>query len=119
MSAAHYKLDNLIAIVDVNNQQADGPSTADHGLRAAGRRSSRPSAGTCSASTATTSTPWSAAFDAARGHHRAASPAMIICDTMMGKGVPFLEEREKNHFIRVEPHEWQLALAGTRCREGQ
>jgi transketolase N-terminal domain/subunit len=26
MSAAHYKLDNLIAIVDVNNQQADGPS---------------------------------------------------------------------------------------------
>ncbi len=28
----------------------------------------------------------------------------------MGKGVPFLEQREKNHFIRVEPHEWQLAL---------
>src|SRR6478736_9621084 len=26
-SAAHHKLDNLIAIVDVNNQQADGPST--------------------------------------------------------------------------------------------
>ena len=26
MSAAHWKLDNLIAIVDVNNQQADGPS---------------------------------------------------------------------------------------------
>ena len=27
MSAAHWKLDNLIAVVDVNNQQADGPST--------------------------------------------------------------------------------------------
>src|SRR5215813_5351207 len=26
MSAAHHRLDNLIAIVDVNNQQADGPS---------------------------------------------------------------------------------------------
>ena len=38
MSAAHYKLDNLIAIVDVNNQQADGPSTAGAGLRAAGRQ---------------------------------------------------------------------------------
>jgi transketolase len=25
--------------------------------------------------------------------------------------VPFLEEREKNHFIRVDAHEWQLALA--------
>src|SRR5471032_133150 len=29
----------------------------------------------------------------------------------MGCGVPFLEEREKNHFIRVDAHEWQLALA--------
>ena len=27
MSAGSYRLDNLIAIVDVNNQQADGPST--------------------------------------------------------------------------------------------
>jgi transketolase len=28
----------------------------------------------------------------------------------MGKGVPFLESREKNHFIRVDPPEWQQAL---------
>jgi transketolase len=28
----------------------------------------------------------------------------------MGKGVPFLEQREKNHFIRVEPSEWRQAL---------
>src|SRR6201985_2169665 len=27
MSAGHFKLDNIIAIVDINNQQADGPST--------------------------------------------------------------------------------------------
>jgi transketolase len=26
MSAAHHRLDNLICLVDVNNQQADGPS---------------------------------------------------------------------------------------------
>ncbi|MCK1380860.1 transketolase, partial [Bradyrhizobium sp. 24] len=38
-------------------------------------------------------------------------PRMIVADTLMGKGVPFLEQREKSHFIRVEPHEWQLALA--------
>jgi transketolase len=36
---------------------------------------------------------------------------MIVADTLMGKGVAFLEQREKNHFIRVESHEWQLALA--------
>jgi transketolase len=35
---------------------------------------------------------------------------MIIADTRMGCGVPFLEAREKNHFIRVDEHEWQLAL---------
>lgn len=29
----------------------------------------------------------------------------------MGKGVPFLEAREKNHFIRVDPPEWQQALS--------
>ena len=30
--------------------------------------------------------------------------------TKMAKGVPFLEERERNHFLRVEPQEWQRAL---------
>jgi transketolase len=50
-----------------------------------------------------------AAFDAARTH-TGAQPRMIICDTRMGRGVPFLEQREKNHFIRVDEHEWQLAL---------
>ncbi len=28
----------------------------------------------------------------------------------MGKGVPFLEARERNHFLRVEADEWQQAL---------
>ena len=37
-------------------------------------------------------------------------PRVIICDTKMAKGVPFLEEREKAHFIRVEADEWQKAL---------
>jgi transketolase len=50
------------------------------------------------------------AFDNARNHPEP-RPRMIVCDTRMGCGVPFLEEREKNHFIRVDPHEWQLALA--------
>ena len=35
---------------------------------------------------------------------------MIICDTKMGKGVEFLETREKTHFIRVDENEWDLAL---------
>ena len=50
------------------------------------------------------------AFDAARAS-KATQPRVILFDTLMGKGVPFLETREKNHFIRVDPPEWQLALA--------
>ena len=51
-----------------------------------------------------------AAFDIAR-HATAAKPRIIICDTRMAKGVPFLEARERNHFLRVEPEEWAKALA--------
>ena len=39
-----------------------------------------------------------------------AKPRVILFDTLMGKGVPFLEAREKNHFIRVDPPEWQQAI---------
>jgi transketolase len=36
-------------------------------------------------------------------------PHAIVLDTLIGKGVRAFEEREKNHFIRVEPNEWQIA----------
>jgi transketolase len=109
LSASHWKLDNLIAIVDVNNQQADGPSAQVMAfeplvdkLDAFGWFVQRIDGNDLAAVIG--------AFDAARTH-RGARPRMIVCDTKMGCGVPFLEAREKNHFIRVEPHEWQLALA--------
>lgn len=108
MSAAHWKLDNLIGIIDVNNQQADGPSNQVMAfeplvekLQAFGWYVQRVDGNDLDAVVA--------AFDAARDHAEP-QPRMIVCDTRMGKGVPFLEAREKNHFIRVEPHEWQLAL---------
>ncbi|WP_257166824.1 transketolase [Bradyrhizobium sp. SRS-191] len=108
-SASHYKLDNLIGIVDVNNQQADGPSTqvmsfeplVDR-LEAFGWFVQRVDGNDLDAVVA--------AFDAAK-MLEAPKPRMIVADTLMGKGVPFLEQREKNHFIRVEPYEWQLAIA--------
>lgn len=109
MSAAHYKLDNLIAVVDINNQQADGPSTTVMGfeplkekLDAFGWFTQRVDGNDLSAVRA--------AFDAAKAQRGQGKPSMIIADTLMGKGVPFLEAREKNHFIRVDAHEWRLAL---------
>ncbi|MEO0003629.1 MAG: hypothetical protein RLZZ22_1321, partial [Pseudomonadota bacterium] len=49
------------------------------------------------------------AFDLARGLQEP-RPRVILFDTLMGKGVPFLESREKNHFIRVDPPEWKQAI---------
>jgi transketolase len=108
-SAGHHKLDNMVAIVDVNNQQADGPSTQVMAfeplvdkLKAFGWFAQRVDGNDLEAVVA--------AFDAAKSDPTP-RPRMIVADTLMGKGVPFLEQREKNHFIRVESHEWQLALA--------
>ncbi|MER9927216.1 transketolase [Mesorhizobium sp. M0048] len=108
MSAAHHKLDNLIAIVDFNNQQADGPSTAmlssepvTDKFEAFGWHAQRVDGNDIEAVRVT--------FDLARGL-KEPRPRVIVCDTRMAKGVPFLETRDITHFIRVEPHEWALAL---------
>lgn len=108
MSASHWKLDNLIAIVDVNNQQADGRSSEVLAFepivdrwQAFGWFTQRVDGNDLDALVR--------AFDAAR-EYAGAQPRVIICDTKMGKGVPFLETREKAHFIRVDEHEWDLAL---------
>ena len=108
MSAAHHRLDNIIALVDFNNQQADGPSTATLSaepvtakFEAFGWHAQRVDGNDIAAVRD--------AFDAARAAP-AGKPRVIIFNTLMCKGVPFLETREITHFIRVEPHEWQLAL---------
>ncbi|KMY02845.1 transketolase [Pseudomonas syringae KCTC 12500] len=108
MSAAHWKLDNLIAIIDVNNQQADGHSSEVLAFepivdrwQAFGWFSQRVDGNDLDALVA--------AFDNAR-QHAGTQPRVIICDTKMGKGVAFLETREKTHFIRVDEHEWDVAL---------
>ncbi|HEY3048044.1 MAG TPA: transketolase [Polaromonas sp.] len=108
MGAAHHRLSNLICLVDINNQQADGPSSQVLGFEPLADK-------------------WAAfgwdvqrvdgndlpavlkAFGNARDLAEA-KPRVILFDTLMGKGVPFLEQREKNHFIRVDPPEWQQAL---------
>ena len=109
MGAAHHRLSNLICLVDINNQQADGPSGKVMGFEpladkwaAFGWHVQRVDGNDLPAVLA--------AFDAAR-HLKDAKPRVILFDTLMGKGVPFLEQREKNHFIRVDPPEWQQALA--------
>lgn len=104
---SHHRLSNLIAIVDFNDQQADGRSTDTLSME-----------------------PVQDKFEAfgwmARrcdGHDIAAvlghlidlreatddRPRVLIVDTTLGKGVDFLEGRDKLHFMRVDPSEWALA----------
>src|SRR6476469_6967090 len=109
LSASHFGLGNIINLIDINNQQADGPSGKMLGFEPLADK-------------------WAAfgwfvqrvngndvlavlqAFDTARNHPEA-QPRVILFDTLMGKGVPFLEQREKNHFISVGAAEWQEAIA--------
>ena len=109
MSAGSHKLANLICIVDVNRMQADGPSTGVLNFEpladkwaAFGWFTQRVDGNDIPALVA--------AFDAARAH-AGPQPRVIICDTKMAKGVPFLEAREKSHFLRVEADEWAQAIA--------
>ncbi len=108
MGAAHHGLDNLICLVDINNQQADGPSGKVLGFEpladkwaAFGWHVQRVDGNDLAAVLA--------AFDTARAL-KLPKPRVLLFDTLMGKGVPFLESREKNHFIRVDPPEWQQAI---------
>jgi transketolase len=108
MSAGSFHLGNLIGIIDVNNQQADGPSTKvlcfeplGPKFEAFGWHVQRVNGNDIDALVR--------AFDAARGLSEP-RPRVIICDTKMAKGVPFLEQRESNHFLRVESDEWQKAI---------
>ena len=108
LSAGSHKLDNLINIVDVNLMQADGVSTSVSNFEplgpkfeAFGFHVERVDGNDLAALVA--------AFDRAR-NLAAPKPRVVICDTKMAKGVPFLEERERNHFLRVEANEWAEAL---------
>ena len=117
MSAPNWKLDNLIALVDFNNQQADGPSTKvlsaepiDAKWQAFGWHVQRVNGNDIDAVVA--------AFDKAR-ELAEPRPRAIICNTKMAKGVPFLETREMTHFLRVDPHEWDLALQALEAGRSQ
>ena len=111
MAAAHHGLGNLLCVVDMNGLQADGPTTGI--LRtepivdkweAFGWRTVRVDGNDINALVA--------AFDSVPVGD---SPAVVICDTRIGRGVPFLETREKAHFIRIDENEWDLARQALRA----
>jgi transketolase len=106
LACAHHGLDNVLAIVDVNALQADGPTAGVlrtepvlDKWQAFGWNAVRVDGNDVAALVA--------AFDRLREHR--GSPSVLICDTRIGHGVPLLENREKAHFMTVAEHEWQIA----------
>ncbi len=111
MAAAHHGLGNLLCVVDMNGLQADGPTTGVlrtepivDKWQAFGWRTVRVDGNDINALVA--------AFDSVPAGD---TPAVVICDTRIGRGVPFLETREKAHFIRIDENEWDLARQALRA----
>jgi transketolase len=106
MGASHHQLGNLIAMVDINALQADGPTVGI--LRtepvidkwaACGWFAQRVDGNDVDALLD--------AFDNITTHAEG-QPSVILCDTRIGRGVPLLESREKAHFMRIDDDEWQI-----------
>jgi transketolase len=106
MSASHFSLDGLVALVDCNGIQADGPVVLDmepvaDKWGAFGWAVSEVDGNDMGAVVA--------ALAGAR--ERNGRPKAIVLRTLPGKGVPRIETSEKSHFFRVDIREWDGIIA--------
>ena len=101
MSASHFKLDGLVALVDCNGIQADGPVVLDmepvaQKWRAFGWDTLEIDGNDMAAVVG--------ALMLSRTAN--AKPKAIVLRTLPGKGVPRIEHSEKSHFFRVDLDQW-------------
>ncbi|MCA0029493.1 transketolase [Mesorhizobium sp. B263B2A] len=106
MSASHFKLDGLVALIDCNGIQADGPVVLDmepvaDKWRAFGWQTSEIDGNDMAAIVG-------ALADARR---RNGKPKAIVLRTLPGKGVPRIETSEKSHFFRIDVAQWDGIIA--------
>ena len=106
MSASHFGLDGLVALVDCNGIQADGPMVLDmepvpNKWRAFGWDTVEID-GNDIAQIVT-----ALAFARARNGR----PKAIILRTLPGKGVAEIETSEKSHFFRIDVSKWDGIIA--------
>ncbi|MCX8480836.1 MAG: transketolase, partial [Sediminibacterium sp.] len=106
--AAHYKLSNLIAFVDVNGQQIDGPTqkvinlgNLEAKFNAFGWRTMHMDGHDYDRILAT--------IQQAQNPHQDNLPTIILMKTIMGKGVSFMEGTHEWH--GVAPNDQQLSIA--------
>jgi len=108
MSASHYRLNNLVLLVDNNHMQADGV-TDDimsveplvERLTAFGFEVFRVDAHDHAELTRVLP----------RADQEFKAPRAIVLETVPGKGVPSLEKNHKVHYLRLKPEVWREAIA--------
>ena len=109
MSAAHFKLDNLILIIDNNKLQYDGATEQIMAL-AAWRTNSVASDSRSLPLMGITWVDLYAVFTKATGH-RDGRPKVIVADTVKGKGVSFMEHKKEWHHSRLSKEQYEQAVA--------
>jgi transketolase len=107
MSAGHYRLDNLVVLIDNNHMQADGATSEvmsvepiPEKLEAFGFAARRIDANSIDDTLA--ALVWA--------KEQRGRPAGLVCENVPGKGVPSFEAYAKVHYIRAADDVWARAL---------
>jgi transketolase len=112
MSAPHFRLDNLVVLIDNNDMQADGQVSAimtvepvHERLAAFGYAVERLDGHDIPALLG--------ALDQAR--RTSGRPTALVCDTVPGKGSPTMEAFRRVHYVNAPDQTWALALEEIRA----
>jgi transketolase len=106
MSASHFGLDGLVALIDCNGIQADGPMVLD--MEPVGAKW-RAFGWDVTEIDGNEMVAVVAALMLAR--KRNCKPKAIVLRTRPGKGVPRIENSEKSHFFRIDVSQWDSIIA--------
>jgi transketolase len=109
LGAAHHKVDNLIATVDWNGQQIDGPTDKVIHLGDLKQKFEAFGWQTVDLADGNDMDAVLAALNTAKSHLGQGKPIVILMKTQMGKGVDFMEGSHEWHGIA--PNDEQLAKA--------
>jgi transketolase len=107
MAAAHFKLDNLIAIIDRNRMQSDGPSADIMDMGDFAQKWSSFGWDTLEIDGHNVAEIYSAFKDASRNQGK---PYVVIANTVKGKGVSFMENNNEWHHNRLSKAQHEAAM---------
>lgn len=113
MAASHYKADNLIAFVDKNGLQVDGETSDIMNIDPLDKRFEAFGWDTQCIDGHDTA----AIYSAVKGAQKTAGkPSVIICNTVKGKGVDYMENSIEWHCSNIDDEQYASAVAQLQSR---